>query len=228
MPRARAPVLVACAVLAGAARAEEPDPHIYASPRADLSPTAYACTVETLQVGRPCVFEGRAPSALSEARQAEDNARSAAALADQACRRAARLATEARPDGGVLAACKTDFVGKAAGCAARGSEALLDEEGRFTPPFRACYAGMAEVLARTRLMASATGGCCRCLVAAGCLSSGELCNRQLAAEARGPSRCMARSCASPCEAFLPPPPPPPDAAAGARPADENLPGGPAR
>jgi hypothetical protein len=200
-------LLAAACLLAAAARAEDPDPRLYAPPRADTSATVYACTVETLLSGRDCVFEGQAPPALEPARQARENGLAAASLADRACGRAARLSTEARPDGGVLGACKRDFRERAAGCASDGTAPLLDPEGRFGAGARGCYAAMSQVLARTRLMASATGACCRCLAANGCARSGEQCNRSLARGARAPSACMARSCAESCGAFLPAEPP---------------------
>ncbi|HEY7724555.1 MAG TPA: hypothetical protein VH880_04430 [Anaeromyxobacteraceae bacterium] len=213
----------AACLLAAAARADDPDPRLYAPPRADTSATVYACTVETLISGRDCVFEGQAPPALEAVRQARENGRAAASLADRACGRAARLATESRPDGAVLSACRRDFGERAAGCAADGSAPLLDAEGRFGAGARACYAAMSQVLARTRLMASATGACCRCLAASGCVRSGEQCNRALARGAGAPSACMARSCAESCGAFLPaePPPGPPPGRKAALPLDRS-------
>jgi hypothetical protein len=201
-------LLAAASLLASAARAQDPDPRLYAPPQADTSATVYACTVETLLSGRDCVFEGQAPPALEPARQAQENGRAAASLSDRACGRAARLAAEARPDRDVLAACKREFGERAAGCAADGSAPLLDAEGRFAAAARACYAAMSQVLARTRLMASATGACCRCLTSNGCARSAEQCNRSLARGAGAPSACMARSCAESCGAFLPAEPPP--------------------
>ena len=53
--------LTLLALLGAAAAAQQPDPHLYAPPSADRSPTSYACTVETLLTGADCVFEGQAP-----------------------------------------------------------------------------------------------------------------------------------------------------------------------
>lgn len=197
-------VLAALALRAAPAGAQQPDPRLYAPPSADRSPTAYACTVETLAAGKDCVFEGQALAAADAPRQAQENGKAAAALGNRLCARAAKLAAEARADPDVLAACQRSFVEKASGCAADGSAPLLDAEGRFGAGARGCYAAMSGVLARARFMAAATGGCCRCLTAAGCVTSGERCNRSLAA-GEGGSSCMARKCAEACAPFAPNP-----------------------
>jgi hypothetical protein len=208
---------------AAAAAAQQPDPRLYAPPSADHTATTYACTAETLLSGSDCVFEGQAPPASDHRRQAEENGKAAAALGNQACARAAKLASEPRADPAVLAACHREFAQKASGCAADGSAALLDAEGRFGAGARACYAAMADALAKARLMAAATGACCRCLVSGGCFWQGEECNRALASGAAMPTRCMAAKCGDVCRAFVPvdfpppPPPPPPRAPAGAAP-----------
>jgi len=194
--------LLALATLALPAAAQQPDPRLYAPPSADQSPTTFACTVETLAAGKSCVFEGQALPAADATRQAQENGKAAAALGNQLCARAARLAAEPRADPDVLAACQRSFVEKAAGCAADGSAPLLDAEGRFGSGARACYAAMSGVLARARFMAAATGACCRCLVAAGCARSGEQCNRGLAA-GEGGGACLARKCPEACGAFTP-------------------------
>jgi len=204
-------LLAALALPAPPAEAQQPDARLYAPPSADPSPTTFACTVETLASGKSCVFEGQALPSADATRQAQENGRAAAALGNQLCARAAKLAAEPRADPDVLAACQRSFVERAAGCAADGSAPLLDAEGRFGGGARACYAAMSGVLARARFMASATGGCCRCLTAAGCARSGEQCNRGLAA-GEGGGACMARKCPEACRAFAPDEPaPPPDA-----------------
>jgi hypothetical protein len=195
--------LLALLGTAAAATAAEPDPRLYAPPSADRSATGYACTVDTLLGGGDCIFEGQAPPALDAGKQAEENGRIAAALGNKACARAAKLASEPRADPGVLAACHREFAQKAAGCAADGSAPLLDSEGRFGTGARACYAAMADVLAKARLMAAATGACCRCLVSGGCARHGEECNRGLASGALGPTSCMATKCGDVCRAFVP-------------------------
>jgi hypothetical protein len=198
---ALAPALLAA--LAAVAGAQEPDPRLYAPPSADRSPTSFACTVETLLTGAACVFEGQAPPAADAGKQAEENGRTAAALGNRACARASKLASEARADEAVLAACHREFAQSAAGCAAEGSAPLLDAEGRFGAGARPCYAAMAGVLAKARLMAAATGACCRCLASGGCAPGGERCNRGLASGALGPTTCMAARCGDVCRAFLP-------------------------
>lgn len=201
--------LTLLALLGATAAAQQPDPHLYAPPSADRSPTSYACTVETLLTGADCVFEGQAPPAADARKQAAENGRAAADLGNRACARAAKLASEPRADADVLAACHREFAQRASGCAADGSAPLLDAEGRFGAGARACYAAMADVLAKARLMAAATGACCRCLVSGGCARRGEECNRGLASGALAPGRCMATKCGDVCRAFLPAEPAPP-------------------
>ncbi len=204
-------VVVAAALAAAAARAEEPvpapDPRLYAEPRADDSPTPFACTAETLAGGAKCVFESTAPSAADPARQAVENAAAAAKLADPLCRKAARHPLEPIPDPDVLAACKRGFAGRAMVCGTDGARAVLDAEGRFGPEFRLCYAALSEVLARARTMSGSSAPCCRCLVAERCASA-ERCNEDALAKLLdgAAARCAEERCRDACRAYVPLPP----------------------
>jgi hypothetical protein len=208
------------ALAAAAARAEEPvlspDPRLFAEPTVDASPTPYACTVESLAAGTRCVFESEAGPAPEPVRQAVDNARAAAKLAASLCAAATRHPQEPIPDPEVLAACERAFTEKATACGADGARPLLDEGGRFAKEFRLCYAAMAEILARARLMAASSGPCCRCLLAARCVASAARCNAQPFAAGAG-GACAVDSCREACGAFLPAAPPPQPEVTRARP-----------
>src|SRR5512139_2926206 len=168
-------VVVVAAFAASVARGEESmssaDPRLFAEPRADESPTPYACTAETLVAGTKCFFESTAPAASDPERQAVQNAATAARLADRACQKAARHPLDPIPDPDVLAWCKRTFAQKAAACGADGSRPVLDAEGRFGGEFRLCYAALSEVLARAQMSARTSAPCCRCLVAEKCAAS---------------------------------------------------------
>lgn len=220
-------LLVVAALGASLARAGEPppaaDPRLYAEPSTDGSPTPYACTVETLSSGARCIFESQAPPAADPARQAVENAQAAVRLADALCAKAARHPQEPVPDPDVLAACRRAFVEKAMGCGADGTRAILDDGGRFGPELRLCYAAMSEALARARTMATSSGACCRCLVAARCTTSGVRCNEEATRRLLdgAVARCAFESCEEACRGRLPaaapaaatPARPPPEAAA---------------
>ncbi len=175
---------------------------------ADTSPTAWSCTVETLVSGVECVFETEAEPVTNPDKQAVENARKAAALAKQACARAARRSVEPIPDPSVLAACKGQFVEKAMACGIDGTSALLDSSGRFSPEMRVCYFAMADVLARTQFMVDTTAQCCRCLLANRCMKPGERCNYLAASGHLEVTKCLQNECADSCRAFVPDPGPP--------------------
>ncbi len=205
-------VLVAAALAAAAARAEEPapaaDPRLFAEPHADEAPTPYACTVETLGAGAKCIFESTAPAAADPAAQAIENAAAAGRLADRLCGKAARHPLEPVPDADVLATCKRAFAEKATVCGTDGTRPVLDGEGRFGPESRLCYAALSEVLSRARTSAATSAPCCRCLVAERCAASGERCNADaLGALLDGAAaRCAQERCPDVCRARIPLPP----------------------
>jgi hypothetical protein len=105
----------------------------------------------------------------------------------------------------VLSVCRRELRARLAACGL--GEALVDGEGRFAPPARACYAALQEVLARVRLMAAATSTCCRCAAQARCARSAEACNLDAARGLLDRTPCLERSCAEECGALLPEPAP---------------------
>ncbi len=206
-------VTVAAALAAAVARGAEPDPRLYAEPRADDSPTPYACTVETLSAGARCVFESTAPPAQDRARQAIENAEAAGRLADRLCAEAARHPLDPIPDPDALAACRRAFAEKANVCGTDGTRAVLDAEGRVAPESRLCYAALSGVLARARTIAGASAPCCRCLVSARCAASADRCNANALARPLddATARCADERCRDACRTFTPFPSPHADA-----------------
>ena len=217
-------VFVAAALAAAAvARADESmssaDPRLFAEPRADESPSPYACTVDTLVSGTKCFFESTAPAAADPARQAVENAAAAARLADRACQHAARHPLEPIPDPEALASCKRSFAEKAAACGVDGSRPVLDAEGRFGGEFRLCYAALSEVLARAQTSARTSAPCCRCLVAEKCAASADRCSADGSTRLLDPAaaRCAEERCRDTCRALVPAAAPPPETAGKAPP-----------
>lgn len=208
MPRVRWAALGACAALALTVRAEEPDPRLYERTAPDETPTANACTIETLLADRPCTFESLAARAARPGSQARENARRAALLAEEACGRAARPRDLPRPDPAVMAACKKDFLAAAEVCGADGEYELVDAENRFSRSAKPCYRQMVGVLAQVRLMAASTAGCCRCLARTSCARSAEQCNRDLARGAPGVTEKCLDACSDACRTFVRDPGPP--------------------
>jgi hypothetical protein len=193
----------ALAAMPGPARAQAPDPRLYARPAPDDSPTAFACSLETLLADRTCFFESRAARSSKPREQARENARRAAALADDACARAARPPGLPAADPAVAGVCKKEFVAAAQACGGEGDYPLLDAEDRFSDAAKPCYRLMVESLARVRLMAAATAGCCRCLAQTRCGKSPEQCNRQLARGAVSFATPCLDACAEECRSFVP-------------------------
>jgi hypothetical protein len=200
---------LACAALAGAARAEEPDPRLFERAEPDGSPTANACSIETLLADRPCTFESLAAKAAKPGAQARENAKRAALMADEACGRAARPRDLPRADPGILAACKRDFLAAAEVCGGDGEYELLDAENRFSRSAKPCYRQMVGVLSQARVMAASTGGCCRCLAKTTCARPAEQCNRDLARGAAAITEKCLNVCADACRTFVPDKGPPP-------------------
>lgn len=168
---------------------------------ADPGPTGFSCTPETLLSGAECVFESAAEAAADRGAQALENRRLAQQIAEAACVASARVRGEVDPDAALLALCKEEVGPVAAGCAVEGRRPLLDAHGRFAPEARACYLALAEVLQRTRLMASVSAGCCRCLAKAGDRPPAAQCLRALvSAKPRLPPRAL-EACPAACSAF---------------------------
>jgi len=202
-----AALLLATQVLAqappaqGAAEAPPPPPPpLNAPPRPDRTPTAWACTVDTLLSGKDCLFEALVEPVSDHAAQREQNVRFARQLAQAACAKAARPAPGNNPDRTLLGLCEKEFTAAADSCALGGKVVLVDAEGRFSPGAQACYRALSDVLQRSALMSSLASGCCRCMASRGCRVNAASCYANVSRGTPGPAEraCMAGACASEC------------------------------
>lgn len=193
-------VLVALGLAATASA--QVDPRIDVA-QADASPTAFSCSVDTLLADRPCYFESLAARSARPREQGRENVRRAAALAADACDRAARPPGLPRPEAAVLDACKKEMAQAVEMCAEEGEYALLDAEDRFSAAAKPCYRAMVLALSKVRLMAATTARCCRCLAQTPCGKGEGQCNKRLArGEVAFAGKCLA-PCSDECRSFIP-------------------------
>jgi len=177
-----------------------PAPPLNAAPRPDRSPTAWACTVDTLMSGKDCLFEALAEPVSDHAAQRAQNVRFARQLAQAACARAARPAPGTTPDKALLDLCEKDFTAAADTCTLEGKSVLVDGQGRFSSGAAPCYRGLADVLQRAALMSSLASGCCRCMASRGCKVNAASCYANMTRGTPGPpeSACMSNACKEEC------------------------------
>ena len=120
-----------------------------APPQADESPTAWACTVETLRAGCECVFEAEVPPSASTDVQAQaaSNVRTLKDIGHTLCLRAARPPSGGAVDRNLVAQCERQYAGVAEDtCGLDGKAPIIDAKGRFVPAARACYRQLSELL----------------------------------------------------------------------------------
>src|SRR5689334_24992060 len=106
---AAATLLLASHVLAQAPQTAAPPPPLNATVKPDRSPTAWACTVDTLMSGKDCLFEASSDVVSDFAAQRAQNVRFARQLAQAACAKAARPGPSGNPDRTLLDLCEKDF-----------------------------------------------------------------------------------------------------------------------
>ncbi len=146
------------------ARGDDPNEHIPPPEKVDDSPSAYACTIETLQTEEHCLMEAAVQKSANPAQQAIENVRIAVSLGPRACNKPARLRGDKSADAEMFAICQREFAAAAqASCSLDGDFPLLDEAGRFAPQAKVCYDALSSVLVRTRTMTRLSAPCCRCL-----------------------------------------------------------------
>jgi len=146
---------------------------LFDPPRVDDSPTAYACSAQSLAAGEDCVFEGKAGARASAAA----NASRLTALAEPTC--AAALSTASPADASALrAGCVARMTAAARACAVDG--ALVDGEGRFTEAARTCYHALFVARTQAVSLANAAPTCCQCLAEHRCAGAGSSCVAQAA------------------------------------------------
>jgi hypothetical protein len=188
-----APLLLTAAVLAQAAALNAP-------PKPDRSPTAWACTVDTLMSGKDCLFEASSDAVTDHAAQRAQNVRFARQLAPAACAKAAKPGPGGSPDKALLDLCEKEFSTAAEGCAMDGAAVLVDAQGRFSSGAQGCYRALSDVLQKAALMSSLASGCCRCMASRGCKVSPAACYVNVSRGTPGASEraCMAGACSDEC------------------------------
>ncbi len=170
---------------------------------ADESPTAFACTVETLKKGTECTFEADPPGP-SNAQQAELNRKAALNLAAPLCAQASKSGRQSKADPALLELCRREFASAAEACAGEAAP-LFDAKGRFEPDARECYRALAESLSRANTLSEMAGRCCACAQTQKC-GGGEQCYRALGTPGSTAQGCLLKSCSAECDMFLAPAP----------------------
>jgi len=167
---------------------------LFDPPRTDDSPTAFACTAQTLAAGSECVFEGKPAKSSSAA----DNSARLRGMATTTCDAALKGALAA--DAQVLReGCMARFQAAASRCAAEG--ALLDPDGRFTSSGQGCYRALSEARNQAEGLANAAPSCCACLSRNHCTGAAASC---VASAARGTlaANCQSDACDASCAELL--------------------------
>lgn len=121
-----------------------------APPVADESPTAWACTADTLRSGKTCVFEAELTASSPNKEQGASNVRTIQELGRPLCAEAARTG-EGKPDRNLAATCEKKYAAAAERCDLEGTVPVVDGKGRFAPAARACYRAISGVLQETQM-----------------------------------------------------------------------------
>jgi len=190
--------LLAVQVLAQAPQAAAPP--LNAPPKPDRSPTAWACTVDTLMNGKDCLFEASSDEVTDHAAQRTQNVKFARELSKAACAKAAKPAPGGTSDKALLDLCEKDFTAAADSCTLDGKAVLVDGQGRFSATAQICYRALADVLQKTSLMSSLASGCCRCMASRGCKVNAAACYANVSRGTPGAAEraCMANACSDEC------------------------------
>ncbi|XXF81325.1 hypothetical protein P2318_16660 [Myxococcaceae bacterium GXIMD 01537] len=173
---------------------------------ADESPTAYACTVDTLREGKECIFETEPSTGAPSADQAAANVRALKEAAPALCAEAASPPTGGAPDRALVSLCERQFTPAAEACGLEGEVAVVDNKGRFAPKARSCYRGLARVLQDVGMMSAMGSGCCQCAAQKGCAgAAGDRCYTDVARQQSSPATlaCMSERCAEACTMVVP-------------------------
>ncbi|WP_233166213.1 hypothetical protein [Archangium sp. Cb G35] len=177
-----------------------------APPQADESPTAWACTVETLRAGRECIFEADVTSSTDVQAQAAGNVRTLKDIGHALCTQAAKPPTGVTADKNLVSQCERKFSDAAEDyCGLDGKTPIIDSKGRFAPAARACYRQMSQVLQDTTMMATVASACCQCAEKRGCPGTGERCYENVSRQEVGASAlvCLSNQCGEACSLVMP-------------------------
>lgn len=177
-----------------------------APPQADESPTAWACTVDTLRAGRECVFEAEVSSSTDVQAQTASNVRSLKDIGHTLCMQAAKPPSGVAADKNLVAQCERKFADAAEdSCGLDGKAPVIDAKGRFAPAARACYRQLSQVLQDTAMMATVASACCQCAEKRGCPGTGERCHENVSRQEVAPAAlaCLANQCGEACALVMP-------------------------
>jgi hypothetical protein len=174
-------------------------------PPPDVSPSAFACSVQTLRDDKECSFEGVAPAPPDARQQEKENRRLALQLAQASCEKALKEARGAGADSRLAAFCKQDMAFAVEVCGIDGSFPIVDEGGRFTAAAKPCYHALAGAAHHTSYLATLASGCCQCMAKAGCGGGDAECHLRLSEGAvpAAQKSCMESKCRQACSAALP-------------------------
>ena len=116
----------------------------------DRSPSAQACTADTLRLSTECFFDANPTQNDSDAarkKQAQVNLDLAARLVSNACqRRAMPAGLDAKEKSARVNACTNRAAKMLENCSLDGVDALLDADGRFAKSAKRCYGDLASAL----------------------------------------------------------------------------------
>jgi hypothetical protein len=184
-----------------------PPEALAAPPVADDSPTAWACTIDTLRAGKECVFEADLSSGSPNDGQDTANRKLLQDVAKALCSEAVGTAREGRPDATLTALCERRYSTAVDQCGLDGTAFVIDAKGRFAPGARACYRALSSVLQEVQMMATVASPCCECAARAGCPGSGgDRCYAEVSQQAASPATlaCLSDRCSDACSVVLPP------------------------
>ncbi|NMO18706.1 hypothetical protein HPC49_24620 [Pyxidicoccus fallax] len=182
-----------------------PPEALAAPPVADDSPTAWACTIDTLRAGKECVFEADLSSGGPSESQDTANKKTLQEAARALCSEAVGNIREGRPDATLTTLCERRFTTAVDQCGLDGTASVIDAKGRFAPGARACYRALSSVLQEVQLMATVASPCCECAARAGCPGTGDRCYADVSQQASSPAAlaCMNDRCSDACSIVLP-------------------------
>lgn len=184
-----------------------PPEALAAPPVADDSPTAWACTIDTLRAGKECVFEADPPAGAASDSQDTANRKLLQDVAKALCSEAVGTIREGRPDATLTALCERRYTTAVDQCGLEGTAPVVDAKGRFAPTARACYRALSAVLQDVQFMATVASPCCECAARAGCPGSGDRCYSDVSQQLSPPATlaCLNDRCSDACSMVLPAP-----------------------
>ncbi|WP_408891724.1 hypothetical protein ACJ2CR_05550 [Myxococcus faecalis] len=176
-----------------------------APPVSDDSPTAWACTVDTLREGKECVFESEATPGTPSPEQDAANRKLLKDISRALCTETVGNAREGVSDATLVAMCEKRYLAAADKCGLGGNVSIVDSKGRFAATARTCYRGLSTVLQEAQLMATVAAPCCACAARRGCPSAGDRCYADVAQQQTSPATlaCLSERCEDVCSVVLP-------------------------